>query len=141
MAKIIGVTTQTYLKWENGIYEPKATQIKNLAELLEITEIEICRGYLFKETEYYDVLAFIQEIDSMQFLSDIDLKEIIYKNIYDKKKFFIDLENKQADNIAKMERRKEIRIIENKSRHINDGKIEITGELIKNDSISKINNE
>lgn len=46
MADKLGVTKQTYMKWENGITEPKATQVNQLADILGITEAEICRGKL-----------------------------------------------------------------------------------------------
>lgn len=44
VAKLIGITTQTYLKWENGHSEPKASQVGKLAISLKITEKEICQG-------------------------------------------------------------------------------------------------
>lgn len=95
MAKLLGVTTQTYLKWENGVYEPRASQIKRLAEILDISEIEICRGYLFQDPEYYDVIDFIQEIDKhRQWISDTEFMAVIYKYIYEKDKFIKELEDK-----------------------------------------------
>ncbi|MRI14543.1 helix-turn-helix transcriptional regulator [Vibrio cholerae] len=47
IAKRVKVAKQTYLKWENGDTEPKASQIKLLAENLGITADEICNGYLY----------------------------------------------------------------------------------------------
>ncbi|MBO2582368.1 helix-turn-helix domain-containing protein [Shewanella algae] len=44
VAEYVGVTPQTYMKWENGKNEPKASNIKLLAEILKISESEICRG-------------------------------------------------------------------------------------------------
>jgi transcriptional regulator with XRE-family HTH domain len=46
IAEMVGVTKQTYLKWENGATEPKASQVVKLAEALSISETEICRGVL-----------------------------------------------------------------------------------------------
>lgn len=46
VAKMVGVTKQTYLKWENDATEPKASQISKLAEALGVTADEICRGEL-----------------------------------------------------------------------------------------------
>lgn len=46
VAKLVGVTKQTYLKWENDVTEPKATQVNKLAEVLDITASEICSGKL-----------------------------------------------------------------------------------------------
>jgi len=46
VASLVGVTKQTYLKWENDTTEPKATQISKLAKVLGITSDEICNGKL-----------------------------------------------------------------------------------------------
>ncbi|NRA94281.1 MAG: helix-turn-helix transcriptional regulator, partial [Psychroserpens sp.] len=46
VAEYVGITTQTYMKWENGKNEPKASHVKKLAEILNISEVEICRGEL-----------------------------------------------------------------------------------------------
>ncbi|HHG3261605.1 TPA: helix-turn-helix transcriptional regulator [Vibrio parahaemolyticus] len=46
IAKLVGVTKQTYLKWENDVTEPKATQVNKLAEVLGISANEICAGKL-----------------------------------------------------------------------------------------------
>ncbi|CED60181.1 putative HTH-type transcriptional regulator [Moritella viscosa] len=46
VAEYVGITTQTYMKWENGKNEPKASHVKKLAEILNISEMEICRGEL-----------------------------------------------------------------------------------------------
>ncbi|EHO7308794.1 helix-turn-helix domain-containing protein [Salmonella enterica] len=100
MAKLLGVTTQTYLKWENGVYEPRASQIKRLAEILDISEIEICRGYLFQEPEYYDVIDFITEIDKhRQWVKDTEFMAIVYKYIYEKSKFINELKDKAYEHI------------------------------------------
>ncbi|EIV0337215.1 helix-turn-helix transcriptional regulator, partial [Vibrio cholerae] len=47
VAEHVGVTAQTYMKWENGKNEPKASDIKKLAEILCVSESEICRGQKF----------------------------------------------------------------------------------------------
>ncbi|ECD3885237.1 XRE family transcriptional regulator [Salmonella enterica subsp. enterica serovar Poona] len=102
MAKLLGVTTQTYLKWENGVYEPRASQIKRLAEILDISEIEICRGYLFEEPEYYDVIDFIKEIENhRRWVEDTEFMTIVYKYIYEKGKFINELEDKAYEHIEK----------------------------------------
>lgn len=44
VANKVGVTKQTYLKWENGVTEPKASQVSKLADVLNVTETEICKG-------------------------------------------------------------------------------------------------
>lgn len=59
MAEKLGVTKQTYMKWENDITEPKASQIVKLAEILGITEEEICKGKLNKK---YSLERFIHKL-------------------------------------------------------------------------------
>ncbi len=56
IAKRVKVAKQTYLKWENGDTEPKATQIKLLAENLDITADEICTGSLYKRYSLDDFI-------------------------------------------------------------------------------------
>ncbi|WP_392339156.1 helix-turn-helix domain-containing protein [Moritella marina] len=46
IAEAVGVTKQTYLKWENDVTEPKASQVTKLAKALSISETEICQGKL-----------------------------------------------------------------------------------------------
>jgi len=56
IAKRVKVAKQTYLKWENGDTEPKASQIKLLAEHLRITADEICSGELYTRYELDDFI-------------------------------------------------------------------------------------
>ncbi len=44
VAEAIGITKQTYLKWENGTTEPKATQVVQLSKVLKVSPNEICSG-------------------------------------------------------------------------------------------------
>jgi len=46
VAEKVKVSKQTYLKWENGTTEPKASQVKMLSEVLDVTPNEICEGQL-----------------------------------------------------------------------------------------------
>ena len=59
VANKVGVTKQTYLKWENGVTEPKASQVSKLADVLGVTETEICKGKINKkmklDTFIYDL--------------------------------------------------------------------------------------
>lgn len=55
-AKQVGVTVQTYSKWENGKTEPKASQVGKLADLLGLSEREICQGRLNKRYELEEFL-------------------------------------------------------------------------------------
>ncbi len=56
IATKVKVAKQTYLKWENGDTEPKATQIKLLAENLKITADEICNGKLYQRYSLDDFI-------------------------------------------------------------------------------------
>lgn len=44
IASLVKVAKQTYIKWESGETEPKASQIRLLAQHLELTADEICNG-------------------------------------------------------------------------------------------------
>lgn len=60
VAEYVGVTPQTYMKWENGKNEPKASNIKLLAEILKVSEGEICKG----EVKHFkmDPLEFVRRV-------------------------------------------------------------------------------
>ncbi len=60
VAEYVGVTPQTYMKWENGKNEPKASNIKLLSEILKVSEGEICKG----EVKHFkmDPLKFIRRV-------------------------------------------------------------------------------
>lgn len=60
VADMLGITTQTYLKWENGHSEPKVSQAGKLAQVLQITEKEICQGEI--QTEKVDPLEFVRRV-------------------------------------------------------------------------------
>ncbi len=63
VAEKLSVTKQTYLKWENGITEPKASQISKLAEVLNITESEICKGELNTRMPIANFIIEMSKID------------------------------------------------------------------------------
>lgn len=60
VAAYVGVTVQTYSKWENGKTEPKASQVAKLSEILKITERDICLG---KKSTKYSLEEFLLKID------------------------------------------------------------------------------
>ena len=64
VAKFVGVTIQTYSKWENGKTEPKASQVAKLAEILKVTEKEICLGQRVKNYSLEEFLIKIDDIGS-----------------------------------------------------------------------------
>ncbi|MCX9562155.1 helix-turn-helix transcriptional regulator, partial [Vibrio cholerae] len=44
IAEEMDVTVQTIYKWEKGTTEPKASQVSKLAQILRLSEREICQG-------------------------------------------------------------------------------------------------
>ncbi len=44
LAQLLSITTVTLSRWENGHFEPKASVIKKLCEVLECTESELLNG-------------------------------------------------------------------------------------------------
>ncbi|EGI17662.1 putative helix-turn-helix-containing protein [Escherichia coli M605] len=60
IADYVGVTTQTYMKWENGKNEPKASHIKKLSEILNVTANEICQGQIYDT--HYEAIDFMKKV-------------------------------------------------------------------------------
>ncbi|EFT5674657.1 TPA: helix-turn-helix transcriptional regulator [Salmonella enterica] len=102
VAERIGVTTQTYMKWENGIYEPKVSYISKIAKVLEITEKEICNGEITKEN-VYNTLDFIEKIERMEkALGKTKTLATIYKYIDNKEGLFNELDNNYEGKIEEL---------------------------------------
>lgn len=90
IAEFVGVTTQTYMKWENGKNEPKASNVKKLAEILKVTEKEICSGELIKHLD--SPVPFMTEMSKLKlFVSDIDMMITIYDHVEDEIEFLKEL--------------------------------------------------
>jgi len=62
VAAFVGVTVQTYSKWENNKTEPKASQVGRISKILKISEREICNGEL---STHYDLELFMREISNI----------------------------------------------------------------------------
>ncbi|MEL86380.1 XRE family transcriptional regulator [Salmonella enterica] len=96
VAEKIGVTTQTYMKWENGIYEPKISYVTKIAKVLNVSEKEICKGELNKSVEY----SLNEFLDDYSYYERIigrwKVIKIMYDNIGDIEEFKNDLE-KEVD--------------------------------------------
>ncbi|WP_448565222.1 helix-turn-helix transcriptional regulator [Thalassotalea ganghwensis] len=93
IAEYVGVTVQTYSKWENGKTEPKASQVYKLSKILNISEKEICQGKLLNQKS--DPLLFIKKIDSL--MKNVSTTEFLI-NIYD----FIDDEEGFIETMSKL---------------------------------------
>lgn len=75
------VTVTTYSKWENGKTEPKASQVKLLAEILGITEREICQGKLSVKHELGDFLSKVN--NASRHVTEFDKQMILWDLLED----------------------------------------------------------
>jgi transcriptional regulator with XRE-family HTH domain len=57
VAADVGVTVQTYIKWENDETEPKASQIAKLSGILGVSSNSICTGM---EDKKYELTRFMR---------------------------------------------------------------------------------
>ena len=94
VASLVKVAKQTYLKWENGTTEPKASQVKDLALVLGITPNEICSGKLYKR---YSLEDFIYELTRVQARRELETLKS-WKHIQDHERFFHDLDNETEED-------------------------------------------
>ncbi|MDB2705799.1 helix-turn-helix domain-containing protein [Pseudomonadota bacterium] len=93
-AALLDVTVQTYSKWENGITEPKASQVAQLSDILSVSTDMICSG---KQPDKLDKIDFIREVSQhIKQRSEFDLVETIWRHIQDDSKF-IDALNRLDD--------------------------------------------
>ncbi|HDY84817.1 hypothetical protein LCGC14_0507610 [marine sediment metagenome] len=84
-ALLLDVTVQTYSKWENGITEPKASQVAQLSEMLNVPTQLICSGQL---TEKLTLMDFIRAVSKQtKDLSEFEIIETIWHNIDDDARF------------------------------------------------------
>ena len=88
IAKKVKVAKQTYLKWENGETEPKATQIRLLSENLKISANEICNGKL---NTRYSLEEFIWKLAKATRHADLETLNT-WRHVPDHKKYFETLE-------------------------------------------------
>jgi len=91
VADYVGVTTQTYLKWENGKNEPKASHLKKLTEILKVTGSELIEGQLINNN--VDQLSFMKKVSPARTLiDDVTFTSLIFDGIEDKGKFLRELD-------------------------------------------------
>ena len=80
VAEYVGVTPQTYMKWENGKNEPKASDIGKLAQVLKISANEIVSGKILEKN--IDPILFMKEIARLESLLDVVTKtDILIKHV------------------------------------------------------------
>ena len=90
-AKLVGVTVQTYSKWENGKTEPKASQIAKLSSILSVSTNDICYGERSEKLELIEFMKMVSEIS--RDISDFELKMAIWESIENDYTFINNLRN------------------------------------------------
>ncbi|MCX9575752.1 helix-turn-helix transcriptional regulator [Vibrio cholerae] len=103
VAENVGVTAQTYMKWENGKNEPKASDIKKLAEILCVSESEICRGQKF-DSDISEIQFMKKTASIMKELDEVTFTSILFEFITDKKGFMEKLEKERPTNEMLLEK-------------------------------------
>ncbi|EOX3449165.1 helix-turn-helix transcriptional regulator [Vibrio cholerae] len=103
VAEHVGVTAQTYMKWENGKNEPKASDIKKLAEILCVSESEICRGQKF-DSDISEIQFMKKTASIMKELDEVTFTSILFEFITDKKGFMEKLEQERPTNEMLLEK-------------------------------------
>lgn len=101
VAEYVGVTPQTYMKWENGKNEPKASNIKKLAEILKVSETELCRGERFYKED--NPIEFMKKTAQyLNLIDEVSFTSILFDCIEDKAAFFkaLDKELKEIQGFS-----------------------------------------
>ena len=93
-AELVGVTVQTYSKWENGKTEPKASQVAKLSEILGVSTSEICNGSTSKKLEAMQFMSMVSKISKG--ISDFDFKMAIWESIDNDQLFLDNLKNRKT---------------------------------------------
>lgn len=99
VAEMVKVAKQTYLKWENGATEPKASQILNLSEVLDVTPNEICQG---KRYHRYQLDEFIIKQAVINKSREIETLRA-WENIADHDAYFSSLEQAERYSDGELE--------------------------------------
>ena len=85
-AKLVGVTVQTYSKWENGKTEPKASQVGKLSQILGISTNAICKGQI---DEQMDPMEFMRTYSKIaKTVGHLDEMLVLYEVVEDQQAFF-----------------------------------------------------
>lgn len=84
-AKLVGVTVQTYSKWENGKTEPKASQVVTLSDVLGVSVYAICKGEIGLQME---PMEFLREYSALsETMNSIDEVMTIWGSIDNHREF------------------------------------------------------
>jgi transcriptional regulator with XRE-family HTH domain len=79
VAKEVGVTVQTYIKWENDETEPKASQVAKLGAILGISNNSICLGLADSKMELTGFIRYFSKVVSHA--NDFEVGLTIWENI------------------------------------------------------------
>lgn len=86
------------MKWENGKNEPKASNVKKLAEILQVSEMEICRGALL-DSDVYEQVDFMKKVASMQrYIDEVTFTSLLHKFVLNKDAFLQKLESEMTSS-------------------------------------------
>jgi len=95
-AQLMNVTVQTYSKWENGITEPKASQVALLSDILNVSTQIICCG---KQSQKLDMVDFMRIVSKQtKALSEFEMIETIWHHIDDDSIFIEALKQHHGDD-------------------------------------------
>lgn len=84
LGKIIGVSGQTILNWENEIYHPDIEQLIKLADYFKVSVDYLINRKNTKENYINEIFLELNKISHEDFLNCI--KDCLIKNIEDKNK-------------------------------------------------------
>lgn len=79
VAKEVGVTVQTYIKWEGDETEPKASQIAKLGGILGISNNSICLGVEDSKMELTSFIRYFSKV--VNHANDFEVGMTIWENI------------------------------------------------------------
>lgn len=85
-ADMVGVSLQTYNKWENDKTEPKASQIAKLAEAIKISPNSICKGN--ESHKGKDPLDFMRRLSKLEkTVSEVEFALLLWESLDDEVEF------------------------------------------------------
>jgi len=79
IAREVGVTVQTYIKWEGDETEPKASQIAKLGAILDISNNSICLGSEDSKMELTGFIRYFSKV--VNHANDFEVGLTIWENI------------------------------------------------------------
>ncbi|CAK3011626.1 RstR1 [Vibrio crassostreae] len=115
VASQVKVAKQTYLKWENGETEPKATQIKLLAKTLKVSPNEICYGKKNKQFSFDEFVLKLARSSAPQEL----ITMVSWEHIEDVEAFLFQLECYMQTKDAPFEAMAVVETVERNFHHEN----------------------